>query len=209
MNPRNATIGRITYERGKRITFSHSHLTNLKAVIHVVLGHGDQSLRAFCSIDFFSLSSAGDDRIPTIYDVDIGMDRPTGERFGILNLSFQLMPLREFQEAVGVSVYNTPRIVKFHAPSELAPVRASPAPTKKISVSRQDGARPPPASARVVHVNEPSQQQQHSGRSTLSSIHERYMKKNELWMGHHASTHADGDSRRTASRSAHSRSSLL
>jgi hypothetical protein len=177
LNARGATIGKITYERGKRVTFGHSHLTNLKASIYLVFGHGDQSVRASCSVDFFSIAS--DDLIPVVYELEVGMDRPSGDRFGTLSLSFQLMPLREFQDATSPALT---RAIKF--PENSAK------PARRISVTKTEPARPMSATGRSAHAADT--------RSPVPSIHERYMKRNELWIGNHASTHADGDSRRTS-----------
>jgi hypothetical protein len=199
LNARTATIGKITYERGKRVTFSHSHLSNLQALIHLLSGHGDQTIRASCSVDFFNIASVSDDRIPTVYDVEVGMDRPNGDRFGILNIAFQLISLREFSDLI-CPAQITPRVVKFQVATDAAPAKPSPAPVKRISISKQEPSRAPSAAIKSAHG--PDLSHPVSSRSALSSIHERYMKRNELWIGHHASTHADGDSRRGPSRSA-------
>jgi hypothetical protein len=199
LNARTATIGKITYERGKRATFSHSHLSNLQVLIHLLSGHGDQAIRASCSVDFFNIASVSDDRIPTVYDVDVGMDRPNGDRFGILNIAFQLMSLREFNDLFSPTQI-TPRVVKLHVSTDGTSAKPSQAAVKRISISKQEPSQAPSGatkSARGPDLSRPV-----SSRAAISSIHERYMKRNELWIGHHTSTHADGDSRRGPSRSA-------
>jgi len=187
LNPRSATIGKVAYERGKRIIFGHSHLLDLKTSFILVQGHGDHTARASCEIDFFALASVGDRRVPAVYDVEVGMQRPAGDHFGLLNVSFQIMPLGEFTEILAKPV-TAPR----------SPVRTSDSKpsAKRISVVKQDSPRSARAGPCVpeIPLSPPL-----SSRSGAASIHERYMKRNELWIGNHCSTHTDSEVR-TSSR---------
>ncbi|OHT07304.1 hypothetical protein TRFO_24561 [Tritrichomonas foetus] len=209
LNAKNATVCKISYEKGKRVSFSHSHLLNLKASFVLVQGHGDPTIRATCSFDFFELTSSADEPTPVVYDVEIGMDKPTGERFGIMNCTFQLMPVYEYKQ-------NIQSQTRFRTSSATTPRNGLKTP-RKISLKDQQSPRQPqklyqqsPQSTSLQfspHQTQYSQQQPYvpeipipqkntttsfASRSNLGgSIHERYMKKNELWLGHHCSTHSE------------------
>jgi hypothetical protein len=174
LNCKSATIGKMTYERGRRLTFSHSHLLNLKSSFVLVQGHGDHSVRASCTFDFFALSSSPDDQIPVVYELEVGMDRPMGDRFGLLTCSFQLMPLPEFQDLL--SAQRGPR------GSGLAV--APPSPGRRISVTKQGsprGSRHGSAPELPLLASRPG----------APSIHDRYMRRNEGWIGNRSSTHTE------------------
>jgi hypothetical protein len=87
------------------------------------------------------------------------------------------MPLRELHGALPAA-----RAIQFRPPDAAARPAAGPA--RRISVTKQEAPRPMSASARSAHP------------ADAPSIHERYMKRNELWIGNHASTHTEDDSRR-------------
>jgi hypothetical protein len=198
MNAKSASVCKIVYGKGKRISFTHSHITNLQVSFVMVHGHGDLSARASASFDFFALVGSLDEETPTIYDLEVGMNTPNGEHFGELYCSFQLMRSYAFREALAAPKEN-PRTAKFQM-SESAKSR-SVSSSKRIAVSRQDSPRVASARPEVLvpelHLAQPG-----SGRSNPGSIHERYMKKNEMWVGHHCSTHSDAEglSRRLGSR---------
>jgi hypothetical protein len=179
---------------GKRITFTHSRLLNLKTSFVLVQGHGDHSVRASCQLDFFAVASTGADRIPIVYKVGIGMDRPSGDRFGVMTVSFQLMPLFEFRDIPAVA---TP-------PALVRPTRAERTPdgkaqSNRISVTKQESPRSLSGrSAPFIPALQLAPPLSH--RSTVPSIHERYMKRNELWLGNHSSTRTDRGLIRPSSR---------
>lgn len=199
LNAKSATVCKITYERGKRISFSHSHLLNLKASFVLVQGHGDSTVRASCSFDFFEIMQAADEQVPTVYDVEIGMDRPGGERFGVMYCSFQVIPTSEFKTVTliypSLKTNKTERGIPRPATSATRPRSFT---TKKavtiqrqadISASRTTSAVP---TMRTACVPDLTLQTPPSSRSMqLSSIHDRYMKKNEMWLGPHCSTHSE------------------
>jgi hypothetical protein len=174
LNCRSATIATITLGQVKRVTFGHSHLLNLKTSFVLVHGHGDPSVRASCSFDFFANSSCPDDATPFVYNVEIGMDRPDGDRFGVLNIVYQLMPLSDFEELMSHPI----------APRNSVPGQHSPptSPGRRISVTkRRSPGRSPRSRASGVELPSLS--------PTGSSIHDRYLRRNELWIGTHSSTH--------------------
>jgi hypothetical protein len=194
LTTKSATIGKLTFERGRRATFTHSHLLNLKTSFVLVRGHGDGTVRASCELDFFAVASTSDDRIPLVYDVEIGMDRPGGDRFGILALAFQLMPLFEFQELLAI-----PRPTAAVRPTRPERTPDGKSPSKRIFVSKQDSPRSP-AGRSAPYVPDLQLSPAVSTRPTIPSIHERHMRRNELWVGNHCSTHTDDSPTRPSSR---------
>lgn len=241
LNAKSATVCKITYEKGKRVSFSHSHLLNLKASFVMVQGHGDQTIRASCSFDFFEIVSSADEQVATVYDVEIGMDKPGGDRFGIMNCSFQLMPAYEFESLGQVYPSSRPTTARISRQSSLSQTRSAvttsrgiPASglsssrgiatggaatsrtassARRISVSRAETPRDKTTTTRQTpYIPELNLQAPLSSRSQVGSIHERYMKKNEMWIGNHCSTHSETDKRsrfgsRTSSRQSTARMS--
>lgn len=227
LNAKSATVCKITYEKGKRVSFSHSHLLNLKASFVMVQGHGDQTIRASCSFDFFEIVTSADEQVATIYDVEIGMDKPGGERFGIMNCSFQLMPVYEFESIGQVYPSSRPSTSRLSRQSSLSQTRGASTSrgmatsgaitsrgistggvttartttsSKRISVSRAETPRDRTTTTtrQTPYIPELNLHQAPlSSRSQVGSIHERYMKKNEMWIGHHCSTHSETDNRRS------------
>ncbi|KAK8888032.1 hypothetical protein M9Y10_039092 [Tritrichomonas musculus] len=212
LNPKSATVCKITYEKGKRIGFSYSHLLNLKASFMLEKSYVDPTIIATCSFDFFELTSSADE--PIIYDVEIGMDKPNGERFGMLSCTFQLMPSEELiqslQNRFRTSTLQTPRTTK--TPRKITGNKLTQSPRQPSSQSQfyqqtqihqqqnqfyqqQNQPYVPEIQITQTQSQSPTQTQslpKKTSRSALGgSIHERYMKKNELWIGHHCSTHSE------------------
>ena len=211
INAKNATVCKISYERGKRISFSHSHLLSLKVSFVLVQGHGDSTVRASCSFDFFEIMSSADEQVPTVYDLEVGMDKPGGERFGVMSCSFQVIPAAEFKK---INVATTrPRSDRSQVPrptTSMSSKTTGAIPVKKgISVKRQDERTTSAVlSARTMFVPDLNLAPPSSRSAQVSSIHERYMKKNERWLGNHCSTHSDyGDQKSKAASRASSRQS--
>lgn len=188
-NAKSSTVCKIAYNKGKRVSFSHYHLINLNSSFVLIQGHGDPTIRATCSFDFYELlQNNSDGTVPTVVNLEVGMDSPDGERFGVLFLSFQIYPASELVEiqskaqsklSTRGSKATTPRAITSQSRD-----------TKRISVKPTT----PRSSTSVKNGNLVPELQipsQLSSRSAISSIHERYMKRNELWIGHHCSTHAD------------------
>lgn len=199
LNAKSATVCKITYEKGKRISFSHSHLMNLKASFVLVKGHGDQTIRAACSFDFFELTSVNDEFSSIVYELEVGMDKPNGDRFGIMSCSFQIMPVFEYQKATTqtrfrttTSTVQTPR--KLNTQRVISVGKQS-QPNTSRSVKPQSITAGQSQKAPMLFQSDASYSSRksvQSSRSALgSSIHERYMKKNELWIGNHCSTRSE------------------
>ncbi|KAK8887598.1 hypothetical protein M9Y10_038649 [Tritrichomonas musculus] len=221
LNAKSASVCKITYEKGKRISFTHSHLVNLKASFILVRGHGDPTIRSACSFDFFELTTANDDSVPLVYEVEIGMIKPNGSFFGMMNCTFQIMPTYEYKQALQQtssrsSVLNTTRSYsKTQTPRKIT--------SRQISVKAQTSTLQTPRSGNFQTQRNDipdlslskNLSAKLSTRSTLNgSIHERYMKKNERWIGPHLSTVSeDQRSKRTVSvsrnSSSRSRKSIL
>ena len=203
LNPKSATVCKITYEKGKRISFSYSHLFNLKASFMLEKSHVDPTIVASCSFDFFELTSSADE--PIIYDVEIGMDKPNGERFGMLNCTFQLMPPEELIQSMRnrfrTSTLQTPRAAK--TPRKLTgnKLPQSPRQITQNQFLQQTQSYVPEIQLTQTQTQMQTQSQTQTTTQPLTkrtcrsaiggSIHERYMKKNELWIGHHCSTHSE------------------
>ena len=198
LNAKSATVCKITYEKGKRVSFSYSHLLNLKASFMLVKSHVDPTIVASCSFDFFELTSSADDLI--VYDVEIGMDKQNGERFGMLNCSFQLMPsgelIQNMRNRFRTSTLQTPRNVK--TPRKLTGNKLTQSPhqlTQNQYFQQQNQSYVPEIQLTQTQLQTQTQTQPLSKRTSKSaisgSIHDRYMKKNELWIGHHCSTHSE------------------
>lgn len=195
LNAKSASVCKIIYEKGKRISFTHSHLVNLKASFILVRGHGDPTIRSACSFDFFELTSATDDSIPIVYEVEVGMIRPNGGFFGLLNCSFQIMPTYEYKQAIQphstrtLTMNTTRSYSKTQTPRKLS--------SRQITVKQQTTLQTPRSGTlQRTDIPDLSLSKNLSGRissrSNLNgSIHERYMKKNERWIGTHLSTYND------------------
>ena len=227
LNAKNSTVCKITYEKGKRLSFSQSHLINLKASFILVQGHGDPTIRAQCGFDFFELTSATEDPVPIVYQVEIGMDKPNGERFGIMYCTFQLMPVYEYRQSQSLnsktrmstrasSKLKTPRKINVSKEEKLIQSRTTPQnslyglrPQKTYQFANyqtqqgswQQQTLVPETPINFKMTSSSSKNSFSKSKSRLgSSIHERYMKKNELWLGHHCSTQAeDKSTKRTLS----------
>ena len=196
LNAKSATVCKITYERGKRISFSHSHLLNLKVSFVLVQGHGDSTVRASCSFDFFEIMASADEQVATVYDVEVGMDKPGGERFGVMSCSFQVIPASEFKSGNFGYPSTRPRTERSipRPTTSMSSKTTGSVPVKKvIAVRKQGDNRTTSAllSARSMFVPDLNLAPPSSRSLQVSSIHERYMKKNERWLGNHCSTHSD------------------
>ena len=167
ISPKSTSICKIVYGKGKRIRFFNEKFPELKGKFYLINGHGDTSIRASATIDFFEIYSSYSDPYPAIFNVECGMDTPEGERFGFLAMSFQFISQTELQNML--KAYSTTK-------PTLTPRMISNPPT----VSRD------PADPVIPRLKIPS-----TSRSITSSIHERYLKKNELWIGNHSSTHTE------------------
>jgi hypothetical protein len=207
LNAKSATIRKITYDHGKRIIFSHAQISNLQTTFVLIQGHGDPTVRASISFDFLEIVDSGDHRVRSVYQIEVGMDRPTGGPFGTLSLHVQIIPLDEFQEAFGAPLPTSTALqgTTFQRPAEpprrvvsqAANLKTGASPTgKRIAVSRHDVGRAPSARG----PPRPDWQLQMASRPQTPSIHERYMQRNELWIGHHCSTRTEHDSSRSSSR---------
>ena len=124
------------------------------------------------------------------------MIRPNGGFFGMLNCSFQIMPTYEYKQAIQppisrTSTMNTTRSYsKTQTPRKLS--------SRQISVKPQQSTLTTPRSGTLQRTDVPELSLSKnltgrlSSRSNLNgSIHERYMKKNERWIGTHLSTYND------------------
>lgn len=190
MTPKQTTICKLTYNKGKRIVFNQTNFTNIKTNFILQQGHGDTSVRASSSFDFYEVYKANDDLTPTVFNVEAGLDSPDGDRFGTLELSFQIFPYSEL-EAMQTTRSMSKASTRSHAKSSLSSARSSTAKTSTIrSVANVTTRQPEPGAPTVPKLNIPSAPLS-SRSSTSSSIHERYMKRNEMWLGHHCSTRAD------------------
>lgn len=189
LNAKTTTVCKITYNKGKRVSFSHHHLANLNASFVLVQGHGDPTIRATCSFDFYELIQNNvDSNVPTVINLEVGMDSPDGERFGVLFLSFQVYPASELEEIQ--SKAQSKLSLRNSRPTTPRANNSQNRESKRISV-RPATSRTSKSVKDTLVVPELQIQAPLSSRSAISSIHERYMKKNELWIGHHCSTHAD------------------
>lgn len=198
LNAKSATVCKINYEKGKRVSFSYSHLFNLKASFMLQKSHVDPTIVASCSFDFFELTSSADE--PIIYNVEIGMDKSNGERFGMLNCTFQLMPpeelIQNMRNRFRTSTLQTPRTAK--TPRKLTGNKLPQSPrqhTQNQFLQQQTQSYVPDIQLTQTQTQVQTQNQPLTKRACRSaiggSIHERYMKKNELWIGHHCSTHSE------------------
>jgi hypothetical protein len=190
LNCKSAAIGKITYDRGKRLTFNSTHLQNLKVSFILVQGHGNHTVRASCTFDFFTTVSSTTETVPTVYDVEIGMDRPAGDRFGVLSFVFQLMKLSEFRDLLCAPTRMMGTTARASAVERNPP---SPVSGRRISVTKQTSPRQ--KSRSMASVQELPLLNASGARPP--SIHERYIRRNEMWIGHHFATHTEGDRARS------------
>jgi hypothetical protein len=108
------------------------------------------------------------------------MDRPEGERFGILSFVYQLMPQIEFEGLLAnpVAPVVSPRASALESKSS---------PTRRIAVVKVGSPRSVGSGTELPSLS-----------PQRPSIHERYIRRNGLWMGHHSSTHTESELSRTA-----------
>ena len=172
ISPKNATICKIFYNKGKRFIFHDCNLIDLTTKIFLINGFGDHSIRASCSFNFLEIINNNLKNInPIIYQLEIGMDSSEGFRFGFLTLNFQFYQLKEL---------NFIKKTYFIIPeNSLNTTRSEIKSLSSRSQNKKDSTLPI-----IPKLDIPSI----STRNTNSSIHERYMKKNELWIGTHSST---------------------
>ena len=212
ISPKMATVCKITYNKGKRIRFSHAYLSDMKADFILLYGHGDSSVRAACSIDFFELIEGGDTSQAKIYEIEIGMNGADGNSFGTLFLTFQVFPAKELlkptvlmmkaaktsrvsgkQSTSRISVRpQTSRTVQVY-PTERSERTYTSLGTKSGLQSKTDKFDRVERSARSelqIPIKNLSSHQTppDSSRSNGSSIHDRYMEANGNWIGNHFST---------------------
>lgn len=98
LSPRTVTLTRISYEKGKRLIFGHERILDLNTKFELLLGHGNPQVRGKCQIDFFEVAKRIDEKERTIYEIESAMQRPDGSHLGVLYLTFQIFPVREFEE---------------------------------------------------------------------------------------------------------------
>ena len=205
-SPKTTTICKITYNRGKRIIFNQTNFTNIKTTFTLQQGHGDTSVRASSTFDFYEIFQANNDLTPTVYNVEAGLDDPNGNRFGTLELSFQIFPyseLEDIQKSFTIIKTSTRPLTSRTATGRTTKFNVTGNTTSRTtvrSVANVTPRQPEPGAPTVPRLNIPTTPL--SSRSCSSSIHERYMKRNEMWLGHHCSTRCDEPpSTRTSSRS--------
>jgi hypothetical protein len=192
--PKSTTICKLTYNKGKRIIFNQTNFTNIKTNFTLQHGHGDTSTRATCSFDFYEIYKANDDSEPTVFNIEAGLDDVYGQRFGTLELSFQIFPLSEWE-----SIQNTLALTKTATRVKTVKMETLPSSTKSSSLrfSLRSAGSSTSLTPRQNNLGEPTVPRLNlpsaplSSRSAGGSIHDRYMKKNELWLGHHCSTRCD------------------
>lgn len=230
MYPKLTTICKLTYNKGKRIVFSQSTFSNIKTTFSVLNGCGDTGIKAACTFDFYEIYQANEDLTPTIFDVEAGLDDSNGQRFGTLELSFQLFPYIELQQAQQAKsivrtvsradsttrsysrtenfgkTYSRPETAYTSRPetARLYATRPSTARTSTRSITAYANRQPEPGAPTVPRLNIPNAPA--SSRSRSESIHDRYMKQNAMWLGPHCSLHADEPS--STRSSARSKTSL-
>jgi hypothetical protein len=163
LNAKSATINKLTYRRGKRITVNGSQLLNLRILFVLVHSHGDHSVRASCEVDFLKWFDRPDDHIPMVYDLEIGMDRPMGERFGVMSLTCQAIRVDAFRQMLAM-----PNLT--HIPDSgrrISVIRKPPA-TPERHVRRSElwigNHSPPRAASDIVGDTSPSSSAQLSPR---------------------------------------------
>ncbi|OHT08883.1 hypothetical protein TRFO_22472 [Tritrichomonas foetus] len=107
LEPKNVTLTKISYQKGKRLIFKHDNLLDLNAQFLLRSGHGNLAVRGKCTIDFFEVCQHVGENAP-VYQVDIAMNRPDGSRLGVMSFSFQIFPYQEYV----FSVDNQKAIIK-------------------------------------------------------------------------------------------------
>ena len=212
ISPKIATVCKITYNKGKRIRFSHAYLSDMKATFILLYGHGDPSVRAACSLDFFELIEGSDSSQPKIYEIEIGMNGADGNHFGTLFLSFQVFPAKELLKP-NVLLMKAAKTSRVSSRPSTSRISVRPQTSRNVQVypvERSDrtfssmgtksgltpkterydrGERSSRSELQIpikninTHPTPPD-----SGRSNGSTIHERYMESNEKWIGNHFST---------------------
>ncbi|OHT12459.1 hypothetical protein TRFO_17740 [Tritrichomonas foetus] len=98
LSPKQTSMTKLTYQKGKRLVFKHAQLLDLNVVFQLHSGHGNLSVRGKCSFDFFEICDKITESDPTVYEVDVTMERSDHSRFGVLNCHFQIFPYRELEE---------------------------------------------------------------------------------------------------------------
>ncbi|EAY12187.1 hypothetical protein TVAG_003930 [Trichomonas vaginalis G3] len=230
MYPKLTTICKLTYNKGKRIIFSQSSFSNIKTTFTVQSGCGDTTPKAACTFDFYEIYQANEDLTATIFDVEAGLDDVNGQRFGTLELSFQLFPycdLQQIQQSKTIvktasrsgsasrtlsrteslrQSYTRPETAYTSRPdtARLYSTRPSTARTSTRSISTFAQRQPDPGAPTVPRLNIPNPPT--SSRSRSESIYDRYMKQNAMWLGPHCSLHADDPS--SSKSSARSKTSM-
>lgn len=231
--PRQTTICKLTYNRGKRIIFNQTNFQNIKTDFVLQAGHGDTDPVASVSFDFHEIYMANENsENPAVFNVEAGLSDPYGVKFGTLYLVFQILTYGEYEDISTMKV--SPRHVTIstsrssRVPSRVLSSLSSSASTPRVIVSKSLHETPVRSSQQITPVISKipfTQQQSYSARNVTisnkskkstasakgSSIHDRYMKKNEMWIGTHFSTRADPDnlfSSRLSSRSRDSKSHI-
>lgn len=120
LNPTEVTLTKLTYEKGKRLYFQHSKLLDLYAKFYLQMGHGNTTIRSQCSFDFFELAKRISEIHPTVYELDAAMVRMDQSKFGVMKISFQIFPLKEY-----LSILNSPRPSTASHPKIVKPVGSS------------------------------------------------------------------------------------
>lgn len=183
INPKSSTVCKIIYGKGKRLKFAHSTFMDLKASFLLLYGHGDQTVRAMCSIDFLDIAQEYESYPPKIYKLDVGMHTCEGNFFGTLSIFFQLFSAKELSTSETLMQTSkkkpTSRISVHPQTPHSSKTLAS---NTTTSFSHSEAISPIRTKALTIG-NE-------SSRSTNSttSIHDRYMNANNQWLGNHCST---------------------
>ena len=149
LNPKQATMTKLTYEKGKRLIFKHARLLDLNVVFQLLSGHGNLSIRGKCSFDFFEICDKITENDPTVYQIDITMERSDHSRLGVLNCQFQIFPYREYEEIRG-----QPRVIP---PLQIQPPIVGQKTPRKIVRPVQSARAGPPKKATTPYRSYNSQ----------------------------------------------------
>lgn len=200
-SPVTTTICKLTYNRGKRIVFNQTNFQDIKTDFILQQGHGDPTIRASCTFDFYEVYSSNDDDTPTVFNVEAGLNDPNGEPFGTLELQFQIFQYNEFESLMTArkkhkastrpsTSLNTAR-VSFTARSQTATVLSA----ARTPRNTEPGT-PVVPKLKLNSTSVPTSARSYGG----STIYDRYLNKNQMWLGTRASTHIDPGSARSSTR---------